>query len=416
MKINYDKKIKYYPIGKMPKKQALWTLIIEYIGSKISLMGTKYKIEKFGKFKPPFLLLINHSQFVDFYIDAIATWPHRTNPVTAIDGYLGRAWVMDALGCIPKHKFVNDFSVVKQISYVVNKLKNIPVLYPEARYSPIGTTAILPDSLGKIAKFLKVPVVVLLNHGNHLHMPFWDYRRKRKVPLYASMKTIITAEETQSLSTEELNTKIREGMQYDDYKYQLENNIQITESFRAEGLHKVLYKCIECGDETSMTSSGINLKCQKCGSVWELKTNGQLNNQKGKTKISHVPDWFEWEREEVRKEIENGTYKFFDKAQAYSIPNPKKLISLGEVTVKHTLTGFKVNGNYNGKDFELIKAPLENYGLHVEYDWEKLKEREKDAFSFSTIEDSFYFVPSKKNIVTKLSFAVEELYKWTKAK
>ena len=70
---------------------------------------------------------------------------------------------------------------------------DILCMYPEARYSPIGTTAILPDSLGKLVKQQGVPVVVLLHHGNYLHTPFWNYRKPRKVPLYSTMTQVLSA-------------------------------------------------------------------------------------------------------------------------------------------------------------------------------------------------------------------------------
>ena len=49
------------------------------------------------------------------------------------------------------------------------------------------------------------------------------------------------------------------------------------------------------------------------------------------------------------------------------------------------------------------------YGLHVEYDYCYV--RAEDCVDISTDNDSLYCYPKKQNVVTKLSFATEELYK-----
>ena len=53
------------------------------------------------------------------------------------------------------------------------------------------------------------------------------------------------------------------------------------------------------------------------------------------------------------------------------------------------------------------------YGLHIEYDYCYV--RPDDCVDISTDNDSLYCYPTKKNVVTKLSFAVEELYKIKRA-
>ena len=52
------------------------------------------------------------------------------------------------------------------------------------------------------------------------------------------------------------------------------------------------------------------------------------------------------------------------------------------------------------------------YGLHVEYDYCYL--RPEDCIDVSTDDDSLYCYPVKQNVGTKISFAVEEIYKMKK--
>ena len=383
-----------------------------YIVSKIALFfGPKYKIEKFNMegLKPPYILLSNHHYFIDFELCAIATYPHRVNNVATVDGYYRRPWLMELLGCICKRKFTTDLHLIKSIKKVLSR-GDILCMYPEARYTPIGTTAILPESLGKLCKSCKVPVVVLLHHGNYLRTPFWNYRKVRKVPLYTTMTQILTADQVNSMSVDEINEAIKKALQYDEYQWQLNNNIHIFENFKAEGLHKVLYQCPHCKTEFEMDSKGSELFCKSCGKVWEMDTLGRLSAKNGITEFTHIPDWFEWERNQVAEEIRNGKYFFTDNVDVYSLPRCMRFEHIGEATLTHSVTdGFKIKGIYNDQEFEVHRTPESMYGVHVEYDYCYIKPF--DCIDISTEKDSFYCYPTKQNVVTKLSFATEEIYK-----
>ncbi len=411
MEVNYKKK-KYYNTAKYPIRQPRIMTFLLYIVSKIALLfGPKYKIEKFNMegLKPPYILLSNHHYFIDFELCAIATYPHRVNNVATVDGYYRRPWLMELLGCICKRKFTTDLHLIKSIKKVLNR-GDVLCMYPEARYTPIGTTAILPDSLGKLIKSCKVPVVVLLHHGNYLRTPFWNYRKVRQVPLYTTMTQILSADQIAQMSVDDINETIKVSMQYDEYKWQIDNNIKISEPFRAEGLHKVLYQCPNCKKEFDMDSEGNKLFCNSCGKVWNMDELGRLSATDGKTEFVHIPDWFEWERLQVREEVRSGRYSFTDSVDVYSLPRCMKFEHLGKAELCHNVaSGFTIKGHFNGQNYEVNRTPESMYGVHVEYDYCYIKPF--DCIDISTEKDSFYCYPDKKNVVTKLSFATEEIYK-----
>lgn len=405
-------RLKRYDTTRQPSRQPmLFTALLRALCG-VSMMGQDYKIEKINMegLKPPYILLSNHMYFVDFHLCSIATWPHRVNNIATIDGYYRRPFLMEWLGCLCKRKFTTDMTLLRSVKKVLHQYGDILCMYPEARYSPIGTTAILPDSLGKMVKLQGVPVVVLLHHGNYLHTPFWNYRQPRKVPLYTTMTQVLTAEEVREKSAQEIGEIIQRAMTYDEYQWQQEQNIRVTEPFRAEGLHKVLYQCPHCGTESRMNSKGSKLYCEACGKEWEMDELGQLHALEGETEFSHIPDWFEWERSQVRSQLEAGTYHFEDEVEVFSLPNAWKFEKLGKAKLTHDMEqGFVVEGQHNGKPYRIHRPPLGMYGLHVEYDYCYL--RPEDCVDISTDNDSLYCYPTQKNVVTKLSFATEELYK-----
>lgn len=413
MDVKY-KNIKPYQTAKFPIRQPKIMTWLLYVVSKIMMpWGIQYKIEKFNMegVKPPYFLLSNHMYFIDFQLSAMATYPHRVNNVATIDGYYRRPWLMELLGCICKRKFTTDLHLIRSIRHVLKKNGDVLCMYPEARYSPVGTTAILPDALGKMIKMSKVPVVVLLHHGNYLYTPFWNYRKPRKVPLYTTMTQVLTAEEVEQKSVEEINQIVKDALTYDEYQWQVEQNIRITEPFRAEGLHKVLYQCPACKTEHEMASEGARIFCKACGKRWEMDELGRLAALEGETEFSHIPDWYEWQRSEVRKQIEEGTYSFEDEVEVYSLPHCWRFEKLGKAKLRHNpQEGYVLEGHYNNADYRIERTPQDMYGVHIEYDYCYL--RPEDCIDISTNNDSFYCYPTKQNVVTKLSLATEEIYKY----
>jgi Zn finger protein HypA/HybF involved in hydrogenase expression len=223
------------------------------------------------------------------------------------------------------------------------------------------------------------------------------------------MKLTVTPEMIEKMSADEINALLREAFVYDEYKYQKENGILITEPYRAEGLDKILYKCPHCMAE-DMNSDGIEIFCQKCGKRWTQLETGELRANDGETEFSHIPDWFSWEREEVRREITEGRYRFECEVDVHSLPRCWNFEHLGSATLTHTAKdGFTLRGHYNGSDYEIRRAPLETNSLHVEYDFPHIKPF--DCVDISTENDSFYCFPECRNVVTKLSLATEEIFK-----
>jgi len=409
IEVNYRNK-KRYRTAKYPLHQTkFWTWLIWFL-SKFALIGKDFKVETVNMegLKPPYMILSNHMHFIDFELTAMATYPHPVSNVVSIDGYVVKWFLLEWIGAIATRKFTTDIHLVKSIRHVL-KRGDILAMYPEARYTPCGTLAFLPDSLGKLVKMNKVPLVTVVHHGNHLYAPFWNFRSKRKVPMHTVLTQILTAEQIEAMSVDEINTAIRDALQYDEYRYQKEQGIRITEPNRAEGLHKVLYQCPHCGKEFTMDSKGAELFCTACGKRWLWQEDGYLKALDGETEFDHIPDWFHWERQQVKEQIENGTYSFRDEVEVWSLPRVWRYIPLGKAVLTHDIEkGFVLEGRYRGEKYFIQRQPAQTNSLHVEYDFGPLKKL--DFVDISTENDSFYCNPTQKNVITKLAFATEELY------
>lgn len=416
-KIPYHRHIRREKANQNPKKMPWWIILMAKILCKIALAPYKRTIVKVGmneleKSKTPYLLLVNHAQFLDFYITTKALLPRRFNSIISYDGF-GFNWIWPFLkrgGGIPKRRFINDSTLVKNIIYSLKKNKNICVLFPEAQYSPYGTTCTFPISVAKLIKMLKVPVSVLMLSGHHLNKPMWgDIVPRLEVPLLAVQSLLFKPEDIRSLTVDEIYQKLKLALKYNDYEYLQNNKIELTYSRRAVGLQNILYKCPCCMSEFNMISYNANFQCFACKSEWHWDISGKLVLVNGQTPFDNIPDWCEWERAEVLKEINAGTYCNETSAELYTLPNPRRFRKIGKVSLKHDINGFNICGEYKKSPFKIIRNPLDDYTIQLEYNYLRLWR--KHCFAISTHDDSFYLSPAKSEHILKIYFAVEELYK-----
>lgn len=403
------KQFERFDMKKAPQRMHLrgliWALCMP------ALLTHKNKLTKVNMdgVKPPYLLLCNHNAFMDFKVAAKATAPHKVNYVVAIDGYLGREWLLRHIGCICKRKFTNGITLVRQLKTVVDR-GDIAAIYPEARYSLCGTTAVLPPSVGKLAKLLKVPVVTLVCHGHHINSPFWNLPDRHVKGTEAVMTCLYRPEELAEASAKEVSARIEEAFRYDDFAWQKEKGLRIDYKDRAGGLHKVLYQCPHCGTEYQMLGEGTQLRCKACGKAWEMTELGELQATDGETEFAHIPDWYEWERANVRREVEEGRYHFECQARVDALPNPKKYIDLGMARLVHDMDGFRLDGAYEGEPYH-VEIKAENlYSVHIEYEY---LGKYGDCVDLNTLDDTLYCYPKNCDFsVTKLALATEELYQY----
>lgn len=360
--------------------------------------------------KPPYILLGNHNAFFDMNVSSAATFPHFGNYVVAIDGYIKREWLLRNIGCICKRKFTSDTILIKHIRTVI-KNKGIVAIYPEARYSLCGTTAPLPESLGKLCKMMNVPVVTLITHGNHINHPFWNTRHERKVMHNeATMKLLFSAKDVANLSADEINEKLVHEFQYDDFKWQKEKGVVVDCPDRAVGLEKILYQCPHCNTEYKMHSKDKYIFCASCGKQWEMTEYGELTTEDGKPEFSHIPDWYEWERENVKREVAEGKYSTGElPVHVDSLPNARGYIRIGEGTMVHDMNGFRVSvKDSDGEIHTMEKTVPSMYSCHIEYEY---LFKHGDCVDLNTLEDTWYVYPIDVPFsVTKMAIATEELY------
>ena len=408
------------PEHRLPRKPTFfWKTLVRVIcglgmgGCKLDY--TTEGLEGIGK-DEPCLILMNHTCFADMPIAYKILYPRSFNIVCSNDGFIGfwglMGWAMRHLGCFSTQKFVTDMRLVQDMEYCFKKLKTSVLMYPEAGYSFDGTATTLPRKFGILLKKFDVPVIMIETSELYLRNPLYNELQIRKgVNAKARAYLLFSREDIREKSAAELSDGVDKAFAFDHYKWQKEQGLQINEPFRADGLHRILYKCAHCGAEGQMEGKGTVLTCHHCGKQYELTPLGDLQALDGETEITHIPDWYRWEREQVKQDILNGDYLLDTDVDIAIQVDYKAIYMVGEGHLTHDRSGFHLTG-CDGK-LDYVQTPQACYSLYADYYWYEIA----DCICIGDNEVHYFCFPKKEGTaVAKIRLATEEMYKLYKSR
>ena len=167
----------------------------------------------------------------------------------------------------------------------------------------------------------------------------------------------------------------------------------------------MLYKCRKCGCEGSTLGKGVKLTCENCGGEWTLSELGELLPSDGGDPV-HIPDWYAWERECVRDELESGKYSLDTEVDICMLIDTESIYRVGSGRLRHGKEGFTLTG-CDGK-LNVALPPGASYSLYSDYFWYEIGDMicigDKDALYYCFPKDG-------RDVVAKTRLATEELYK-----
>ncbi len=398
------------PPHRKPLKPLFLLQLVVRVLAIFDLLPTKFTyathgMEQIGR-KEPCLILMNHSSFIDLKIASKIFFPKPYGIVCTYDGLVGKGWLMRLLGCIPTQKFVSDVSLIRDMEYLLKKKRTSVLMYPEAGYSFDGTATQLPRKMGVLLKKLGVPVVTVITQGAFARDPLYNCLQKRKVTVRADVTCLANAQQVKELSVAQLDELLDKAFSFDNFRYQQKNKIVIDEPFRADGLNRILYRCPHCQTEGQMQGKGVMLTCKNCGAEYTLDKFGYLTADK--PAFTHIPDWYGWQRQMVREELENGTYRLETDVKIAMLVDNKALYMVGEGKLIHKEDGFRLTG-CDGK-LDYTQGPLVSHTLNSDYYWYEMG----DVIGIGNKDALYYCFPTDNTPVAKTRLATEELYKLKK--
>ena len=406
-----------YPYEAPRKPGLFWRSLIRLL-TVPGLAGTGFRFEIHGQLpdpSEPCLILMNHSCFLDMQIAYRILYPRPFNIICTSDAFVGMGGLMNRLlrtiGCVPTQKFVTDLGLIRDMLYCLRELKTSVLLYPEASYSFDGTCTPLPRKMGVLLKKLDVPVVMIETFGAFSRNPLYnELQVRREVPVRAEARVLFSREQIRERTVQELSDGLDRAFSFDHFRWQKEQGLAINAPFRADGLNRILYQCPNCGASGQMTGRGTALTCGHCGKQWQLTPLGELEASDGKTEFSRIPDWYAWEREQVRQEILEGKYRLDIDVDIAMLVDFRAIYRVGEGHLIHDREGFRLTGC--GGRLSYTQKPQACYGLYADYYWYELG----DIICIGSNERLYYCFPKGGDVVARTRLAAEEMYKLYKTR
>ena len=349
------------------------------------------------KLKPPFLVIGNHNSPADFRIISPALFPKSSYYIVAHNQLIGHPKLMQSIGLLPKRQFDYSLGVIKDSKRIFKK-KGILTLLPEGKISSDGKAGIIRPSLAKYIKFCSVPVVFMHSYGTYTVRPKWT-NAIRKAEVKVEFILLLSKDEVREKSVEQIYHTVKQAFdEVDDLAYQKDNNILINDENRAEGLHNILYACPKCGIQFKTESEKATLTCIACQKKWLLSPLNELKGEEDVTEFDKITDWYNWQREIVKKEIDQKKYAFFSRCILMYLADYKGWRHLGGGSILQSSKGFNFVGD-DGRKIEFDTSSL--YTLPYDFEF---------GFYLNDARFTYRVILPKPQAATKVNFAVEYFY------
>ena len=395
-------------------RKILMSLLLNELNNK-NFSYKKIGMNKLEKNEPA-IFMMNHSSSADLEILKKLVGNRSFYIVGTHDSFIGKKFLMkNVAGIIPAKKLITDINLINDIKHVLYELKASVFLLPEASWCLGGKETILPESLGKMLKYFKVPVINIKTYGAYQRRPQYNNahntKETRNVNIYAEMTYLYSKKDLEKLSGEEINDQLKEIYTYDHFRWQSKNKIKVNEPYIAKGLHHVLYKCPKCNSEGTTNSFDNKIICENCGEEHILNEFGELKCLNGKTKFKYVTDWYDWEDECVKKALRDNKYNINTEVEIYVVVNNKSYYDIGYGKIHQDKEKIELFLKDRTKIFEHKHS--ECYSLYADFHFYGYK----DVISFGNTNIQYYCFPKFKEFpILKSRFAAEEAYKMLKSK
>jgi len=332
----------------------------------------------------PCLIMMNHVYETDFKIAFKILGKKAFNIAAARDAFLGRKERLRRLGGTSVVRFSYDPAFVKNAHTCIHKLRHPLLIYPEAEYSADGLSMGIAPQFGKMIKFLGVPVMFFRTYGTYAMQPmFNEVKNKNKISV--TLDEVLTIDDVKSLSTEEIQERV--SNLFKNINYYEENKklgIRLTNKNRCKLLERILYKCPHCGKEFTLSGKGTHLICANCNEVYTLNEDGSLADKNNKIVFNSIPDWTNYQREEVKKELLKNTYKLKFNARLLAFKNFDALYDIKEES----------------------EVEVDKDGIHLKYSNKDLYYPTKDCYAICAKPNFLFLGPALVIAIDDINYLV----------
>ena len=278
-------------------KRLVWWFFIGIVARlflklKLHTVYDRTGFEDLMKNGGPALVISSHISNLDFLFSGVFLYP---NVVTFVGSHHFTTnkitnFFIKYSHAIPKKMFCADVSTIISIMRA-KEAGQIIVIYPEGRLTCSGHSVQLTEGTAELAKKLGVDVYYLHQDGAYKSVPKWGGMKFRPGKIVVHGGKLFSKEELKELSIEEIKQEMKQAIYHDEDKLLEDVTYKCKEP--AKGLDGILYRCPVCNGEFKMSSEGTTLKCEACGSSWELDNKYVLHGPV----FDHINAWYDWQEQ-----------------------------------------------------------------------------------------------------------------------
>lgn len=368
-------------------------------------------IDDINECKGPCVLVFNHLSRYDHVFCIQATYPKRFNMVAGYNEFFRSHLhtVFKLQRIVPKKMFVDDISGLKKMKKIIRDGGTL-CFSPEGTSSICGHNQPVVAGSGHLLKHLGVPVYFLKISGAYLtqHKICNDDRIGR---VEAELKLLFSKEDLERLDKDEINDMLNEAFKHDDYEWNKTKRIKYNSHGEiCKNQHDILYKCPKCGEEFFMHAEKDYIKCEHCGNGANMNDYYDYLPFDDSCVIPESPSkWFDWEREEIIKDIRNDDNYYFEEEVELGYLPPYKWVSnkktsepcgKGIIIIDHQGIHFK--GTKLGEPFNFDLSYASQYTLPIVTDC---------TFFSLYIKGEYHEFKPKRHSVGKMLLLVEEMHR-----
>ena len=258
------------------------------IAKKFNFSSPKYKI------KPPFIVLSNHTTDYDamFIASSFSVPIHFVMSDHICAKPFGKT-ITKMIGAIPITKSTKDICAIKEMIDIKNNGGALG-LFPEGNKSYSGKMCNIKPSIAKLVKKLNIPVVLYTIEGGYFSSPRWA-TTKRKGKIVGKVEKIISPEELQEKSNDELYQIIKDCLCVNAYDRQFKHKISYVGKDLCKNIESLLYYCPRCHKFNTLAGYRDQIRCNNCDLLVELDEYGYFSFSPYGT----IEDWDESQKKEL---------------------------------------------------------------------------------------------------------------------
>lgn len=225
--------------------------------------------------RQPALLLGNHPSIFDPFTAAIFV----KRPICYVVGDDDlRFWAFRSLvnwvKVIPKTKYIPDLVTMRILLKRVKDGEIIGIA-PEGGRNWDGETLPLNETLPRLVKKLKIPLICIKQRGSYLTWPRWS-PRPRRGKIILDFDYLFESPEDIPEDETDIARIIEDKLVYCELEDPEITRIKYGCSRPAEHLELRLWLCPQCKKFFVLRSRGRELNCTHCDACWEFKGNGDF--------------------------------------------------------------------------------------------------------------------------------------------